>query len=393
MHLPLSINPMMSPMSKREYLIQLKKKYWKSDRRAKTRLLNDFCDFTKYNRKYAIDLIRKPFKTKWKRKNRRKIYNQPVIDKLLILWRASNEICGERFQPYIPTILKKLKECGEIKVSPQVEEKLLRISMGSVKNIFRRTRRRSGIRISTTRPGSILKKHITIRYGRWKETDPGWCELDTVSHCGGDPSGDYVSSLNITDIATGWTEPAAIWGKGERETVAQVENIRKRVPFQYCGFDPDNGSEFINWHMYRYCRKNRINFTRGRPYYKNDNAHIEQKNYPVVRQLVGYGRLDRMEQKEMLNDLYAGPWRLYLNFFQPSLKLKEVVRNNDTGKIQRRYLPAATPYQRMLDHPKVSRKQKLRLICQYQLLNPIKLQEEINRKVARIKRTVRSDFK
>jgi len=377
-------------MSKREYLIQLKKKYWKLNRKDKTRLLNDFCDFTKYHRKYALCLLNNPIKAKWEEHGiRKRKYNQMVIDKLLILWRASNEICGERFHPYVPTILKKMKECKEIKVNSEVEEKLLQISLTTIKRTIRKTRRRSKIKISTTKPGSILKKHITIRYGRWKETDPGWCELDTVSHCGMDPSGEFVSSLDLVDISSGWTEQSAIWGKGELATVSEVENIRKRAPFPLLGLDPDNGSEFINWHMYRYCKRKKITFTRGRPYYKNDNAHIEQKNYPAIRQLIGYGRLDKMKQKEMLNELYIGPWRLYLNFFQPSLKLKKVVRNNTTGKIQKKYFSAKTPYQRLLEHPKISRTQKLRLVCQYQKLNPIKLQEEIKHKVTLIKRTIR----
>jgi len=378
---------MMTKMSKREYLIQLKKKYHESNKKARTQLLNDFCDFTGYHRKYAINLVNNPFKTKWKKKTRKKKYDIAVTSKLLVLWRASNEICGERFQPYIPAILKKLKECGEITVGPKVEEKLFQISLASVKRIIRKTRRRSKIRISTTRPGSILKKHITVRYGRWKETDPGWCEMDTVSHCGMDPSGEYVSSIDLVDIATSWTEQAAIMGKSEKFTLEEIKKIRKRLPFPLRGLDSDNGSEFINWHMHKFCKKNRITFTRGRPYYKNDSAHVEQKNYTAIRQLISYARLDKSKQKDMLNDLYAS-WRLYLNFFQPSLKLKKVVKNTATGKIQKKYLEAKTPYQRLLEHPKISREQKLRLIWQYQKLNPIKLQEEIREKVARIKKTL-----
>jgi len=378
---------MMTKMSKREYLIQLKKKYWKADRKERSRLLNDFCEFTKYNRKYAIHLIKSPFKTKWKRKNRKKKYGQDVIDKLLILWIASNEICAERFHPYIPAILKKMKKCGEIKVEKRAEDKLHKISLTTVKRIIRKTKRRSKVKISTTKPGSILRKHIIIRYGRWNEKDPGWCEMDTVSHCGGDPKGEYISSVNLTDIVTGWSEEGSIWGKGEKATVAMVDDIREYMPFDLLGLDPDGGSEFINWHMYRYCKKNNINLTRGRPYHPNDNAHVEQKNYTAIRQLIGYDRLDKKKQVRLLNELYRGPWRLYLNFFQPSLRLKKVVKDTATGKVKKKYFKAKTPYQRMLDHPKISRKQKLRLICIYQKLNPIKLQQEIREKLKQIKST------
>jgi len=379
----------MTKMSKREYLIQLKKKYWKADRKERSRLLNDFCEFTKYNRKYAIHLIKSPFKTKWKRKNRKKKYGQDVIDKLLILWIASNEICAERFHPYIPAILKKMKKCGEIKVEKRAEDKLHKISLTTVKRIIRKTKRRSKVKISTTKPGSILRKHIIIRYGRWNEKDPGWCEMDTVSHCGGDPKGEYISSVNLTDIVTGWSEEGSIWGKGEKATVAMVDDIREYMPFDLLGLDPDGGSEFINWHMYRYCKKNNINLTRGRPYHPNDNAHVEQKNYTAIRQLIGYDRLDKKKQVRLLNELYRGPWRLYLNFFQPSLRLKKVVKDTATGKVKKKYFKAKTPYQRMLDHPKISRKQKLRLICIYQKLNPIKLQQEIREKLKQIKSTLR----
>jgi len=281
---------MMSKMSKREYLIQLKRKYWKAKRKVKIQLLNDFCDFTRYNRKYAIELLNNPIPAKWKRyKIREKIYGQDVIEPLLILWRATNEICGERFHPFIPTLLPKMITLSEIKVNPEVQEKLLTISLGTVKRIIRRTKRISRIKIGgTTKPGSILKKQIAIRYGRWTDTDPGWCETDTVAHCGDNTGGEFIYSLDVIDICSGWSEQAAIWGKGEMATKEQMDIIRNRLPFKLLGLDPDNGSEFINWQMFRYCQKNGITLTRSRPYHKNDNAHVEQKNYTAIRQLVGY---------------------------------------------------------------------------------------------------------
>ena len=382
---------MMSKMSKREYLIEMKKKYWKAGKKDKTRLLNDFCDFAGYNRKYALSLLNGPLPQKWKRyKPREKIYDQPVIEALLILWRAANEICGERFHSFIPELLDKLIDCQELEVSEEVKEKLLKISLGTVKRIIRKTKRRSKIKIGgTTKPGSLLKKQIAIRCGRWEETDPGWCETDTVAHCGDYVSGEFIYSLNVVDICSGWSEQAAIWGKGERATREQMDTIRKRLPFPLLGLDPDNGSEFINWQMHRYCRKNNITLTRSRPYHKNDNAHIEQKNWTAIRQLVGYARLEKKKQQQILNDLYGDSWRLYLNFFQPTLKLKEKIRNTETGKTRKKYFEARTPYQRLMNHPKISKEQKAVLFSVYQTLNPIKLQKEIKQKLELIRKTLR----
>lgn len=382
---------MMSKMSKREYLIQLKNKYWKARKRIKTQLLDDFCDFTCYNRKYALYLLNNSIPAKWKRYEfRKKVYESPVIDALLILWQASNEICGERFHPFIPEILSKLEESGEINITTEVKEKLLTISLGTVKRIIRKTKRRSTIKIGgTTKPGSILKKQIAIRYGPWTNEDPGWCETDTVAHCDEDLSGEFIYSLDVVDICSGWSEQAAIWGKGERATMERIDNIRKRLPFELLGLDPDNGSEFINWQMYRYCKKNNITLTRSRPYKKNDNAHIEQKNYTAIRQLVGYVRLDKKAQLKILNDLYGNEWRLYLNFFQPTMKLKEKIKDTQTHKTRKTYYEAKTPYQRLLEHPKISKEKKDMLKSIYKTLNPIKLQGEIKRKLELLRRTLK----
>ncbi|PIR57381.1 MAG: integrase [Parcubacteria group bacterium CG10_big_fil_rev_8_21_14_0_10_41_35] len=382
---------MMSKMSKREYLIQLKRKYWKAKRKVKIQLLNDFCDFTRYNRKYAIELLNNPIPAKWKRyKIREKIYGQDVIEPLLILWRATNEICGERFHPFIPTLLPKMITLSEIKVNPEVQEKLLTISLGTVKRIIRRTKRISRIKIGgTTKPGSILKKQIAIRYGRWTDTDPGWCETDTVAHCGDNTGGEFIYSLDVIDICSGWSEQAAIWGKGEMATKEQMDIIRNRLPFKLLGLDPDNGSEFINWQMFRYCQKNGITLTRSRPYHKNDNAHVEQKNYTAIRQLVGYHRLEKREQQAILNNLYSNEWRSYLNFFQPTMKLKEKVKDTGTKKTTKKYYEAKTPYQRLMEHEKISQEQKDMLKSVYERLNPIILQAEIKRKLELIRKTLR----
>lgn len=382
---------MMSTMSKREYLIQLRKKYWRAGKLQKTQLLNDCCDFTGYHRKAALRVIHRPLPAKWKRpRPREKYYDQLVVDAVIKLWRAANEICAERLQPFIPALASKLVDCGGLTVDLVTYWKLLEISLITVKRIIGKAKRRSTIKLGgTTKPGSLLKSHIAIRCGPWTEDEPGWCETDTVDHSGGDISGEFIYSLDLVDICTGWSEQAAIWGKGELATKEQIDAIRKRLPFQLKGLDPDNGSEFINWQLHRYCQKNNITLTRCRPYHKNDQAHVEQKNYTAIRQLVGWSRLDRREQLTILNDLYSRKWRLYLNFFQPTMKLKEKIKDTQTGKVKKHYYEAKTPYQRLMGHTKIDTQTKAMLQSIYQSLNPLQLQKEIKHQLELLKRSLK----
>jgi len=195
--------------------------------------------------------------------------------------------------------------------------------------------------------------------------------------------------LDLIDIASGWNEQAAIYGKGERATLEQFKVIEADLSFPVLGIDPDNGGEFINWVMYRYIRKKEYNFTRSRPFHKNDNAHIEQKNWTAIRQLIGYARLDKPEQLEILNDLYRNEWRLYQNFFLPIMKLETKTKNLETGKTRKRYDQAKTPYQRILNHPKISQEIKDMLEQTYKGLNPVKLRQQIKVKIGSLKRTLK----
>lgn len=382
---------MMSKISKREYLIEVKKKYWKSTKKRKSQLLDDFCAFTGYHRKYATGLLTKPLPKKWKRyKPRIKYYDQSVIDALKVIRDALDGICAERVHPQIPDMLEKLSDCGEITVSEEVKNKLLKISLGLVKEIFRKEKTRSTIRIGgTTRPGSLLKHQIAVRYGRWDEMIPGWCETDTVAHCGETIAGRYISSLDLVDICSGWSEQCAIINKGEGAVTEAMDGIKQRLPFKLLGLDPDNGAEFINHSLFNYCQKNEINLTRSRPYHKNDNAHIEQKNWTAIRQLVGYSRFETKEQLHIINDLYANEWRLYLNFFQPTMKLKEKVKDTQTGRTKKKYYEAKTPYQRLIEHPDILEEQKDMLRSVYKTLNPVKLRRQIKGKVNRLTRTLK----
>jgi len=384
---------MMSKASKREYLIELKSTYWKASKKKKGQLLDDFCDFTGMHRKSALRLINGKLPPKWKhprKRQREKYYDQTVIDAVLFLWQSVDEICAERFHPFIPELLKQLEACGEIDVSDDTKNKLLRISLGLVKKILSKTKHRSLIRIGgTTKPGTLLKRQIAIRYGRWDETAPGWCETDTVAHCGDTVAGEYISSLDVVDICSSWSEQCAIVNKGEAAVTKAMDDIKERLPFKLLGLDPDNGAEFINWSLFNYCKKHEVTLTRSRPYHKNDNAHVEQKNWTAVRQLVGYGRLETQEQLNILNDLYAHEWRLYLNFFQPTMKLKEKIKDTATGKTKKKYYEAMTPYQRLMAHRDIPVEQKDMLRSMYETLNPIELKRQIQRKIKLLKRTLK----
>lgn len=382
---------MMSKFSKREYLIEVKRKYWKAGKKKKTQLLDDFCDFTKMHRKAALRLINGKLQPKWRhRKKRQKYYDQEVINALLVLWRSVDEICAERFHPFIPELLEKLVDFKAISVNDEIKQKLFKISMGLVKEILSKTKHRSLVRIGgTTKPGSLLKHQIAIRYGRWDEMAPGWCETDTVAHCGDTVAGNYISSLDVVDICSGWSEQCAIINKGEKAVTLAMDDIKNRLPFKLLGLDPDNGAEFINWSLFNYCKKNEVNLTRSRPYHKNDNAHIEQKNWTAIRQLVGYSRFETEEQLNILNDLYANEWRLYLNFFQPTMKLKEKIRDTQTGRTKKKYYEAKTPYQRLIEHPDISEEEKNMLRSVYNSLNPVELKQQIKVKINRLKRTLK----
>jgi len=382
---------MMSKFGKREYLIEVKRKYWKAGKKKKTQLLDDFCSFTGMHRKSALRLINGKLQPKWRhRRKRPKYYDTEVIEALLILWRSVDEICAERLHPFIPELLDKLVNCGEIDVGAKTIQKLTEISLGLIKEILSKTKHRSLVRIGgTTKPGSLLKRQIAIRYGRWDEVMPGWCETDTVAHCGDSVAGEYISSLDVIDICSGWSEQCAILNKGEKAVTMAMEDIKQRLPFPLLGLDPDNGAEFINWSLFHYCQKNKINLTRSRPYHKNDNAHIEQKNWTAIRQLVGYSRFETKEQLNILNDLYSNEWRLYLNFFQPTMKLREKIKDTQTGRTSKKYYEAKTPYQRLIDHPDVSVEQKDMLRSAYDSLNPVKLKQQIKVKINRLKRTLK----
>lgn len=374
--------------SKLDYVQATKSAYRRAKRTRKTAILTETTKLTGYNREYASALLRTHYdltkpKAKQKRRKRR-IYGPEVADVVLAVRRTLSGACGELVQPYLRVMTDKLVAVGELaKPSPETVALLGRISLSTVKRILEEDHDRSYEHLKLhggmTTPGKLLKAQVAVRVGFWDVTDAGYLEIDTVAHNGGDPNGEFIYTVDATDVVTGWTEPEAIMGKGERATVCAIDDIRADLPYPVLGLDSDGGSEFINWHLYRYAKRHKFNFTRSRAGQSNDNAHIEQKNRVAVRRIVGHARYDTKEQLMILQELYRRPWRLYFNFFLPTRKVTSRSYDKMTGKVRYTYDAARTPYQRVLDHPDISEGIKEQLRKEYATLNPIDLLKDIHR--------------
>lgn len=372
--------------SKQEYLSAIRSRYLAATKSEKKAILDEFCAVCNYHRKYAIRVLRRPLPTatapKKLRRGRKTKYHQPeLIAFLKALWIAANLACGKRLKAMIPDWLPHYPET----LAETIKSLLAAISASTIDRLLKPQRagqHKHGL--STTKPGSILKHHIPIKTNQWDETKPGFLEADTVAHCGTSTAGMFVLTVNCVDIATGWTEQRAVWGKGERGVLEAVKSIEAVLPFPLLGFDCDNGSEFLNWHLERYLseRQRPAQFTRSRPYHKNDNAHVEEKNWTHIRQYLGYGRFDRQELTSQLNDLYTTEWRYLLNFFLPSMKLQEKSRQG--SKIIKKHDRPKTPLQRVLDSPHLEESSKQKLREQFQALNPFQLKEQVLAKVQHI---------
>ena len=355
-------------------------------------MLNEFIQITGYNRSYAARILRKKkvlgyltiddkrikYTISTKKKKKKKHYDQDVLLALSQLWEEADSICSKRLAPFLAELIEVLEKYGEINLTRQVKEKLLTISPATIDRLLAPIRKKQQIKgKSTTRPGSLLKKSIPIRtFSEWDNKRPGFFEVDLVSHDGGNLRGDVIQSVNFTDIATGWMEMVAVKNKAQRWVFAGIKAIKKRLPFPILGFDSDNGREFINDELLRYCEKQHITFTRSRPYRKNDSCYIEQKNWSVIRRTVGYGRYDTDKELSLLNKLY-GYLRLYVNFFQPVRKL--VKKERIGSRIKKRYDVAQTPYRRVLACPDISEEIKMKLKREYDMLNPAELKRQITK--------------
>lgn len=380
-------------MSERRVLVRgVSERYRKSSKREKGCILDEFVELTGYNRSYAAWLLNQQGRKVWVNRQvkvvgevtvrpmrrRRKVYGTEVKRVLIRLWKLLDYLCGKRLVAALAGTLEALERHGELQLSEEVRQKLLSISAATIDRVLASEKKKLRLKArSGTKPGTLLRHQVAVRtFADWDEVRPGFVEVDLVAHEGGNARGDFAQTLDLTDVSTGWTELVAVRNKAQVWVFEAIQQVRERLPFPLLGLDSDNGSEFINNHLRRYCQQEQITLTRSRPYRKNDNCFVEQKNYSVVRRYVGYGRYEGELEVELLNQLYA-QLRLYVNFFLPSLKLKEKIRRG--SRVQKRYHPAQTPYQRVLDSPEVNATCKQQLRAQYQELNPAELDRQIRR--------------
>jgi len=375
---------MMSLKSKRELLEVVRPRYLKANKTEKQKILNEFTAATGYHRKYAIRVLKNQGQKHHNRKTKvyKAIYRGEVVQVLEQIWDIYGHICSKRLQPYLPEAIKVLERCKEIELSKDTKDLLLRISSASIDRCLHPIRIKSSHGLSTTKPGSLLKKLIPVRtFTEWDEERPGFMEIDLVAHCGSAAEGQFLNTLTCTDICTGWTDVTALPRKSQQAVSEAIHLLRQRLPFPLLGIDSDNGSEFINDLLYRYCLKEKITFTRSRPYKKNDQAHVEQKNWSVVRHTVGYDRWETEQELALLESIYAD-LRIYINFFQPSLKL--IAKERIGNKTVKRYDTAKTPFRRVIDRQDISLESKARLTNIYVQLNPAELRCCIDLKTAKL---------
>jgi hypothetical protein len=362
--------------SVKEYAAAIQDRYKRGNREEKRKILDEFVKVTGYHRKAAIRLLLRVSKQKDKPAGRPCTYHG-VLEPLKAIWEASDRLCSKRLQPFLPEIIQVLRQKGELKIDAQVEAQLTKLSPATIDRLLEPARR-IGVRkpISTTRPGSLLKSSIPIRtFADWQENQPGFLEIDTVAHCGESAEGFYLNTLCGVDVASGWIECVPVFGKWQVRVRQAVHRIRHNLPFPLRGVDSDNGSEFINQCFWEYCRNNKITFTRSRAYKKNDSCHVEQKNGNVVRRLIGYDRYSSKAAYECLGRIY-NLVRLYINFFQPTMKLIRKTRHG--AKVHKEYETAQTPYRRLLKLEVLSQAKHSELAAIYQGLNPVRLRQQIN---------------
>lgn len=380
----------MSRQGKRELLEAVRPRYLKASRAQKGRILDEFVAATGYNRKYANHLLcrGRSGRRAAKKPGCRRVYGPEVVAALVGVWEVSAYLCGKRLQPFMPKLIEAMERHGELSLPEEVRAKLLQMSASTMDRCLRRARMQlARKRQTTTKPGSLLKSAIPIRtFADWDEQRPGFVEVDLVAHCGGTTTGEYLHTLSAVDIDTRWCEPVALANRSQEVTLDGIQALRRRLPFGLLGIDTDSGGEFINHHLYNYCRKEAITFTRSRPYKKNDQAHVEQKNWTVVRQVIGYRRYESTQALGLLQAIYAD-LRLFVNFFQPVMKLAS--KTWVGSRVHKRYDVAQTPYQRVLACQHVDRVTKARLAHQYVKLNPVELRQRIEANLARLWRLPR----
>ncbi len=371
----------MTPLAKRQLCQALHRHYRSASRPEKAQLLTTFVKATGYHRKYAIHLLAHGPSSKPRRGPTWVRYGDPVIAALRRIWEASGGLCSKRLHPFLGPFLEALERAGEVRLAPPIKDTLLRMSPATIDRKLAPFRRRLKPHhgLPTTYPGSVLRQYVPYRGQRASdEHRPGFTEMDLVGHCGTSTHGEYVQTLSLVDLATSWYEPYAIPTRGQQAAFAALTTLRARLPFPLRGIHSDNDVVFINAHLIRYCQAEGLAFTRSRDYMKNDQAHVEERNGAVIRRLIGYDRYEGQAAADAFNRVYE-VLRLWINFFQPSLKLQS--KHRQGAKVIKHYAPAKTPYQRVLEAPGVSPSDKDKLRRLYETLNPVWIRQELERRI------------
>ena len=365
-------------MTTRKELVEvLRVQYGSAAFGERIKILDEFVALTGYHRKHAIRVLRDEVTKTSAARARNRLYDEAVRQALTMLWEAADRVCGKRLKALIPLLVDAMERHGHLDLDPVIRCKVLEVSAATIDRMLAAARlhidgqgrRRKGV-------GSAIRRSVPVRtFADWRDPPPGFFEIDMVEHCGGPKmDGDYVHTLIMTDIATGWTECVAMRMREQMLIVGAFEQVATVLPFAMLGVDSDNDSAFMSQSVFDYCKGHGLVQTRSRAYRKNDQAWVEQKNGCIVRKLVGYGRLSGVEATKALATLYASS-RLYVNFFQPSFKLKS--RTRDGARVHKIYFTPATPCDRLLVHADIEPAIKARLKAQFESLDPVRLLQDI----------------
>jgi hypothetical protein len=384
----------MSEKTKNEVMFKLRSRYRKGGREYRQKLIDQAVELMGYHRKSAIRaLSTEPTVRKVDVPGGRPVkYDVALLRPVLkAIWMSGQQPCGKRLVTMLPDWIDAF-ESYHRSLSSVIKEQLLEVSSATLDRMLAPLRAQYKTSSRPTKPGNMLRESIPIRGGAWQENEAGWIEADTVALCGGCASGEVISMLDSTDISTTWVEMRAMYGRGQHAAVEQLADIEGHLPFRWLGLDTDNGGEFINAHVMKWCQRDRSNpiyYTRSRPYKSNDNAHIEQKNWTHVRHWFGYERHDNPEVVGLMNELAAGELGQFVNLFSPSMKLKSK-KQIGTGKVRRKYHDPVTPYIRVLASAQVSEEKKAELTNLKARLNPFALEAAIQKKLKVIDRKRRA---
>lgn len=380
----------MSMRSRQEVVERLKRRYEKAGRGYRRRLVDQLCSVGGYERKYAIKVLNgnRPGPRGGQRGGSRPRYGEEETKVVAAIWKLGDYPCGKRLVAMLPLWLPAYEQRHGV-LPAEVRQKIEEISAPTLDRLLAPYRMKVVKRRGGTKPGRLLRTQIPVRCESWDIDRPGYLEADTVEHGGDSTEGDFMRSITYTDIYSGWMEQAAIWNKSGARVLAQTRKIESELPFPLLGFDSDNGGEFLNHALWRYFRRRvrPVHFTRSRAYRKNDNAHVEQKNWTKVRQLLGYARYDQPELVDIVHDLYRNEWRLLQNFFQPIMKLRKKERHG--SRVKKTYDRPQTPVQRLLAWSGLAEDKRAWIRHLQPTLNPIALSEAVNQKLQRIRRLLR----